>query len=183
MQQNTSNPIGHEFLNLLPDDAIVKVVRNGIPIFMGERNSKGGLMFKCPTCNRQHHHKAGAGLRNPHCFRKPPVHTSGYYLLERLNDQGVVPVDYIKRSKLEAFLKSLSGRTFGIDYIKLNGSFRSLTGRLGVTAPLKGGKNTTEALDRPYLTVYDLAISEYRNVNLDTAKRIRVNGKVYDVID
>lgn len=181
--QNTTTVIGHDHLNLLPDSAIVNVVRNGIPIFIGERNSRGGLSFKCPSCNRKHHHKAGSGLRNPHCFSKPPVHASAYYLLEPLNDNGVVPVENIKRTKVEAFLKSLGGSMFGIDYVKKDKSFRSLTGRLDVTAPLKGGQNKVEALDRPYLTVFDIHIGSFRTVNLDTALRIRANGKVYDVID
>lgn len=175
--------IGHALLNLLPDDAVINVVRNGIPVFVGERNGRGGLSFKCPTCNRKHHHKAGSGMRNTHCFKRPPVHPLGYYLLEPLTDDGVVAVKQIKRSKLESFLKELGGRIFGIDYVKLNGEFRSLTGRLEVKAPLKGGENKTEALDRPYLTVFDIQIQGYRNVNLDTAKRVRTLGSVYDVVD
>lgn len=182
-QSNNTNTVGHENLNLLPDTAIIAVVRNSIPIFVGERNSKGGLSFKCPHCNRKHHHKSGSGMRNAHCFAKPPLYTAGYYLLEPMNDGGVVTVERIKRSKIEAFLLGLGGKMFGIDYVKKDGSFRSLSGRLDVTAPLKGGENKTEALDRPYLTVYDIQIQGYRNVNLDTTKRIRANGKVYDVVE
>lgn len=180
--QHITNPVGHEFLSLLPDNLIVQVVREALPIFMCERNAKGGLSFKCPACNRKHHHKTGAGLRKPHCFAKPPVHPNGYYLLEAA-DESVVPVECIKRSKVEGFLLALNGKMFGIDYIKKDRSFRSLTGRLDVTAPLKGGENKVEALDRPYITVYDVQAKGYRTVNLDTARRLRVNGKVYDVLD
>lgn len=183
MHQITTVPvIGHEFLSHLPDDMIVPVVREGLPIFVAERNSRGGLSFKCPACKRKHHHKAGAGLRKPHCFAKPPVHPAGYYLLEAVDDS-VVPVEKIKRSKVEAFLRSLGGKMFGIDYVKKDQTFRSLTGRLDVVAPLKGGENKVEALDRPYLTVYDVVAKGYRTVNLDTARRLRVNGTVYDVVD
>lgn len=183
MQQLTTKAVlGHEFLSHLPDDQIVAVVRESLPIFVGERNANGGLSFKCPACKRKHHHKAGAGLRKPHCFAKPPVHPSGYYLLEALEDS-VVPVEKIKRAKVEAFLQSLKGKMFGVDYVKQDKSFRSLTGRLNVTAPLKGGENKVEALDRPYLTVYDVVAKGYRTVNLDTARRLRVNGTVYDVVD
>lgn len=184
MQHNTTHSvIGHEFLSLLPDDQIVNVVRKSIPIFVGSRNSKGGLTFKCPACNRQHHHKAGSGLRTPNCFVKPPVFTSGYYVLEPLNADGVVPVEYIKRTKVEAFLKGLNGKVFGVDFIKKNGQFRRLTGRLDVVAPLKGGENKVEVLDRPYITVFEIQTKGYRNVNLDTIKRVRANNSVYDVID
>lgn len=182
MQHQATQPIGHEHLNLLPDAAILQVVRSGMPIFVGERNSKGGLSFKCPACNRKHHHKAGPGLRTPHCFAKPPVHPQGYYLLAPI-DEGVVAVHNIKRSKVEAFLLKLGGAVFGVDFIKKDNSFRSMTARLEVKAAQKGGENLTEALDRPYLTVYDMVASGYRNVNLDTIMRIRAQGKVFDVVD
>lgn len=176
------NPIGHEFLNLLPDNMIVQVVRAGLPIFVCERNSRGGLSFKCPACNRKHHHKAGPGLRTPHCFAKPPVHPQGYYLLAPI-DEGVVTVHNIKRSKIEAFLLKLGGAMFGVDFIKKDNSFRSMTARLEVRVAQKGGKSKAESLDRPYLTVYDMVVQGYRNVNLDTISRIRAQGKVYDVVD
>lgn len=179
--QQTKTPIGHEFLNLLSDSEIVMAVRRGVPIFMGKRNSKGGLTFKCPTCKRHHHHDAGSGLKPVHCFAKPPAHDHGYFVLEPMTDEGIVAVETIKRSKVEGFLKGLTSAMFGIDYIKQDGTARSLTGRLDV-APLKGGKNKVEALDRSYLTVFDVEARGYRTVNLDTTIRIRVNGKVYDVV-
>lgn len=175
------NPIGHEYLNLLNDDQIVLAVRRGIPVFMGKRNDKGGLSFKCPVCKRGHHHSS-AGLKAANCFVKPPVFTNGYFVLAPLDDKGVVAVENIKRSKVEAFLRDLKGEMFGIDYVKQDETVRSLTGRLDV-APLKGGKNKVEANDRPYLTVFDVEIRDYRTVNLDTATRIRVNGKVYDIVN
>jgi hypothetical protein len=179
--QQTKSPIGHEFLNLLSDDEIVLAARRGIPIFVGKRNGKGGLSFKCPACRKHHHHEAGSGLKKANCFAKPPAHSYGYFVLEPLTDEGIVAVETIKRSKVEAFLRDLKGAMFGIDYIKQNEEPRSLTGRLDV-APLKGGKNKVEALSRSYLTVFDVEARDYRTVNLDTATRIRVNGKVYDVV-
>lgn len=180
--QNITNPIGHEFLNLLDDADIVKAVRHGIPIFMGKRNDKGGLSFKCPACKKGHHHDGGAGLKAANCFVKPPVFTRGYFVLEPLDDKGVVAVEAIKRTKVEGFLRTLGGVMFGIDYIKKDGTPRSLTGRLDVV-PLKGGKNKVEALDRSYLTAFDVLKREYRTVDVDTASRIRVNGRVYDIDD
>jgi hypothetical protein len=175
------NPIGHEFLNLLNDSDIVNAVRRGIPIFMGKRNDKSGLSFKCPACKRYHHHSAGTGLKAANCFVKPPVFTDGYYVVEPLDDKGVVAVETIKRTKVEGFLRALGGEMFGIDYIKKDGTPRSLTGRLDV-APLKGGKNKVEAIDRSYLTVFDVVKKSYRTVDVDTASRIRVNGKVFDIV-
>lgn len=175
-----NNPIGHEYLNLLSDADIAFAVRHGVPVFMGKRNSKGGLSFKCPACKKHHHHDGTAGHKAANCFVKPPVYINGYFLVEPMTDDGVVAVESIKRSKLETFLKANKTHMFSIDYVKKDETPRTLTGRLDV-APLKGGKNKVEALDRSYLTAFDVEARGFRTVNLDTATRVRVNGKAYDV--
>lgn len=188
-QQTPIQVIGHTAENLkrLSDEMVLQVIRKNIPIFVGERNSKGGLSFKCPHCTRSHHHKKGSGMRKPHCFKKPPVYLDGYYLLEPMNALGFDPTAKIKRTQLLSFLERLNGKVFSIDFVKLNNEHRSITGKLGVKnpkkGPLKGCANKAEALDRPYLTVYDIHLEDYRNINLDTTTRVRVNGNVYDVID
>lgn len=180
----TNTVVGHEFLNQIQNDQdILKIVKGQIPIFVCERNSKGGLSFKCPYCNRKHHHKAGNGLRNAHCFRKPPLYTQGYYLLQMDSSENVVQAEKLHRINLKSFIEGLHGKMVGLDFIKLNNEQRSLTGRLEVTAPLKGGVNTTEAPHRPYLTIYEIGKNQYRNVNLATTYRVRANGRVYDVVD
>lgn len=183
MQANNNNTVvGHEFLNRITNDQdILKIVKGSIPIFVCERNGSGGLSFKCPYCNRKHHHKAGNGFRNAHCFRKPPLYTQGYYLLETDAADQVVVAEKLNRVNLKSFLEGLNGKMVGIDYVKLGGAPRSLTGRLGVKAPLKGGENKVEAPDRPYLTVYEIG-NGYRTVNLATTTRVRANGKVYDIV-
>lgn len=188
-QQSPIQVIGHTTENLkrLSDEMVLTVIRQNIPVFVGERNGKGGLSFKCPHCTRKHHHKKGSGMRRPHCFVKPPIHSEGYYLLEPVNELGFDPTAKIKRSQLLKFLEALNGRVFSLDFVKLNKEHRSITAKLGVTnpkkGPLKGCGNKVEAWDRSYLTVYDIQKEDYRNVNLDTTTRVRVNGMVYDVID
>jgi hypothetical protein len=89
----------------------------------------------------------------------------------------------VHRTQLKTFMESRNGIFMGIDFTKLDGSPRKLLGRLGVRSPLKGGTNKTEALDRPYLVIYDVQAQGYRTVNLATVSRIRVDRCVYDVID
>lgn len=89
----------------------------------------------------------------------------------------------VHRTQLKSFMESRNGVFMGIDFTKLDGSPRKLLGRLGVRSPLKGGTNKTEALDRPYLVMYDVQNKGYRTVNLATVSRIRVDRCVYDVID
>jgi hypothetical protein len=89
----------------------------------------------------------------------------------------------LHRVNLRTTIESQGSMMFSVDYEKLNGKARTLTGRLGVTSHLKGGKNNVEADDRSYLTVFDTQIKQYRTVNLATVTELRANRKIYRVID
>ena len=80
-------------------------------------------------------------------------------------------------------LKASKGRIMSLNYTKLNGSHRRLIGRTGVKSYLKGGVNNVERLDRPYLTMFDMMLKEYRTVKLDTLLTLRLNGVNYQVVD
>lgn len=94
----------------------------------------------------------------------------------------VVATENVARVNLRQFIDQQDGKFVGIDFIKKDGSERALNGRLGVVQHQNGGANTTEALDRSYLTIYDMQAPGYRNVDLATVSRIRAGGKIYDVI-
>lgn len=83
-----------------------------------------------------------------------------------------------RRSILRAIAIAQEGKIFTVQFIKKDGSERTLTGRLGVTKHLVGGENTV-AHKPEYLTVYDMQKGDYRNVNLDTVMSLRCNGKEY----
>lgn len=107
-------------------------------------------------------------------------------LLEANHDANIAPdceAEPLARVNLKTFLEAQDGKFVGIDYIKKDGSDRSLNGRLGVTKFLKGGDNNTEALDRSYLTVYDMKARGYRTVDLASASHVRANGRVFVVTD
>ncbi len=97
--------------------------------------------------------------------------------------KSVVNTQELHRVNLKNFMLGCKGKFLGIDFIKLDGLERTIVGRLGVRAHLKGGKNNVEADDRPYLVMYDMQSRGYRTVNLSTTLRIRVNGMVYDIVD
>lgn len=88
----------------------------------------------------------------------------------------------IHRVNLESFLKQQAGKFVGLDFIKADNQPRRLIGRLGVTAPLKGGTNKTVADDRPYITMYDVKNGGYRTVNLATVSSVRAKRKAYSII-
>ena len=92
-------------------------------------------------------------------------------------------VKSMSRVNLRSFVENQNGLFVSLDFLKVDGSKRTLTGRLGVTAPLKGGANKVEASDRPYLTMFDIQIRQYRTVSLDTVSELRANNTIYRIID
>jgi len=88
----------------------------------------------------------------------------------------------VHRTNLRGLLASLGGKVFSLDFIKADGSPRTMTGRLGVGKHSKGGPNKVEATDRPYLTVYDFQHKGYRTVNLATVGRVRAHNLDASVI-
>ena len=88
----------------------------------------------------------------------------------------------LDRTNLKTLLLGQGDRFVSIDFVKLDGSVRTLTGRLGVKSYLKGGSNKVEADDRPYLTMFDSQLCQYRTVNLSTVSAVRASGKIYRVI-
>lgn len=75
---------------------------------------------------------------------------------------------------LDQFILDSNGKFVSVDFIKKDGSLRTITGRLGVKAPLKGGKSTLDPNE--YITIYSLADEGYRAINRKTIQAVSVNG-------
>lgn len=88
----------------------------------------------------------------------------------------------LNRVNLKSLIESMHGKFVSIDFVKADGETRTLTGRLGVKAYLAGGQNKVMADERPYLTMFDIQISQYRTVNLETVMGMRARGKSYRLI-
>jgi len=86
------------------------------------------------------------------------------------------------RVNLKDFMFKQVGRFVSIDFVKQDGSDRSLNGRLGVRKHLKGGTSTVAGADKPYLVVYDVQSKGYRAVNLDTVSEVRAQRTRYTII-
>ena len=102
---------------------------------------------------------------------------------DRTKAKKVMAEVQLNRVNLRSLIESQDGLFVSVDYVKLDGKARTLTGRLGVKTPLKGGRNLVEADARPYLTVFDIQLGQYRTVNLSTVTGLRAGGKKYCVID
>jgi hypothetical protein len=75
----------------------------------------------------------------------------------------------------------VANKIFSVVFVKKDGSEREMVCRLGVKKHLKGGEKTydTDALN--YLTVYDMQAEGYRTINVNTLKKIKVDGVTYDI--
>ena len=70
----------------------------------------------------------------------------------------------------EYIASNVGDKFFTVTFIKANGEERVLTGRLGVTKHTVSGK--TKDIHNNYLCVYDVNKKGYRNVNLNTSRKI-----------
>lgn len=89
----------------------------------------------------------------------------------------------LNRVHLESIIRKENGRFVSVDFKKHDGTMRTLTGRLGVKSYLKGGTNNVESLDRPYMTIFDIQLRQYRTVNLSTVVAMRYDNKICTIID
>lgn len=71
---------------------------------------------------------------------------------------------------IEKILNS-NGKIFTVEFIKKDGTLRTLNGRLGVTKHLKGGTSTLNP--NTYITVFDLKTKAYRAVNKFTILSVK----------
>jgi len=69
-----------------------------------------------------------------------------------------------------------TGKIFSVEFIKKNGETRRMTCRAGVKKYLRGGVNTTRHIPK-YLTVYSMQDRGYRNININTTKKIKFAGE------
>jgi hypothetical protein len=76
--------------------------------------------------------------------------------------------------KIADFIAQSKGKFITVNFIKKDGTARTLNGRIGVTKHLKGGVSTVNT-DK-YLVVYDTINTGYRCVNKDTIMSVTCEG-------
>lgn len=74
---------------------------------------------------------------------------------------------------LDQLIIQSAGRFVTVTFTKKDGTDRVLTGRLGVTKHLKGGKSTLDA--EQYITIFDVVNKGYRAINRSTIKSVKIN--------
>jgi hypothetical protein len=87
----------------------------------------------------------------------------------------------MKKSEPKQIKELVGSKIFSVTFVKKDGTLREMTCRVGVTKHLKGGelKYSPESLN--YLTVFDMQAQDYRTININTLKKIKVDGVEYDL--
>lgn len=83
---------------------------------------------------------------------------------------------------LEGCQEHKYGKFFSVSFIKKDGTLRHMTCRLGVTKGLTGKGMSYDALSKNLLTVRDVEIEEFRNINLETLKEVSLAKEKYVVV-
>lgn len=75
--------------------------------------------------------------------------------------------------EFDELILSSAGRFVTVEFLKKDGSLRTLTGRLGVTKHLKGGVSTLDPAK--FITIYDVVNKGYRAINRSTIYSVTVD--------
>lgn len=73
------------------------------------------------------------------------------------------------------------GEIFSVKFLKKDGTLREMVARLGVTKHLTGQGAKYNASDYGLITVFDMQKKEYRNININTIKSVKINKKEYTI--
>jgi hypothetical protein len=74
-------------------------------------------------------------------------------------------------------------KIFSVDFIKKDGSLRTMIARLGVKKHLQGGTLKYNAEEKSLLPVFDMEKQAYRMVNVSTIQEIRYDGETIKLED
>ena len=90
----------------------------------------------------------------------------------------MITISYPRMSTPElqrrVFEATVQDKIFTVEFIKADGTKRTMNARLGVKKHLKGGTNCNT--NKSMLPVYDLKAKGYRNINLESLQSVIVNG-------
>ena len=78
---------------------------------------------------------------------------------------------------LDQLILDSDGRFVTVEFVKKDGTVRTLTGRMGVKKHLKGGVSTLDP--NQYITIFDVRKLAYRAVNRSTILSVSINGSVH----
>ena len=87
----------------------------------------------------------------------------------------------ISKEKAKEYIYKSNGKFFSAVFIKKNGETRFINCRTKVSKYVKGVGLSFNPQNKGYMTVFDLIKGEYRFINLNTLKELKINGKQYQI--
>jgi hypothetical protein len=91
------------------------------------------------------------------------------------------PSGKIDKETAKELIFDTKGKFFTVTFIKKDGSERVMNARLGVKKYLKGGTLRYDPTLFNYITVFDMGIKDYRTVNANTIKNLKIGKNEYTV--
>jgi len=85
------------------------------------------------------------------------------------------------KTELKDLKVMVGGKIFSVVFTKKDGTDREMVCRLGVTKHLKGGEMSYDPEEKNYLVVFDMQSEGYRTININTLKKIKLDGVSYDI--
>lgn len=74
------------------------------------------------------------------------------------------------------------GKIFSVDFVKKDGTVRTMNARLGVKKGLTGEGMKYDPLKRGLLPVYDMQKRDYRMINFKSLLSIRMKGQKWKIV-
>tara|TARA_Y100001973_G_C4943234_1_gene206680 strand:+ start:183 stop:467 length:285 start_codon:yes stop_codon:yes gene_type:complete len=87
----------------------------------------------------------------------------------------------IDRDTAKKYIYESNGKIFSAVFTKKNGEKRLMNCRTKVHRYVKGKGLSFKPQDKGLMTVFDLQKGEYRFINLNTLKELKINGEEYQV--
>lgn len=90
----------------------------------------------------------------------------------------------MKREAIHAFLRSLNGSFFSVDFIKrTTGEARTMRATTNYTSKLVGGELKYDADAKQLIPVWDMDKKAFRSIPTDAVLVIRARGAIVKVVD
>lgn len=90
-------------------------------------------------------------------------------------------IGYVNVDQAAALIRGTKGKIFTCIFQKKDGSMRTMNARLGVKAYLHGGVLPYNPNEKRLIPVFDIQKREYRMINIDGIKEVRINNFIFKV--
>ena len=89
----------------------------------------------------------------------------------------------ISKAQAHRLMSASDGAIFTVTHLKKDGSERVTNGRLGVKKGQNGKGLKYVPAEHKLIPIYDMKIKDYRMVNLETVKILKIWGNEYKIED